>query len=145
MAEARGPIIRLQDGPGAGQQYYEDDFLERSARPSEWAGPSRTRPAGRWGRRGRGKASSGPGKARTATPDRCRSDADDVLVSNESRQIAGIEMVSGQVVQPDRELRVGQLLKAIDDGGLLHASHASSSTSDVFGVPARGDVGAARP
>jgi hypothetical protein len=29
MAERGGPVIRLQDGPGAGWQFYEDDFLER--------------------------------------------------------------------------------------------------------------------
>ena len=29
MAERRGPVIRLQDGPGAGWQFYEEDFLER--------------------------------------------------------------------------------------------------------------------
>jgi hypothetical protein len=29
MAEQRGPVIRLQDGPGAGWQFHQDDFLER--------------------------------------------------------------------------------------------------------------------
>jgi hypothetical protein len=29
MAERGGPVIRLQDGPGAGWQFYEEDFLER--------------------------------------------------------------------------------------------------------------------
>jgi hypothetical protein len=29
MAERHGPVIRLQDGPGAGWQFYEEDFLER--------------------------------------------------------------------------------------------------------------------
>jgi hypothetical protein len=29
MAERGGPVIRLQDGPGAGWQSYEEDFLER--------------------------------------------------------------------------------------------------------------------
>lgn len=29
MAESRGPVIKLQEGPGKGQQYYEDDFVER--------------------------------------------------------------------------------------------------------------------
>lgn len=29
MAASRGPTIRLQDGPGAGQQFHEEDFLER--------------------------------------------------------------------------------------------------------------------
>jgi hypothetical protein len=29
MAEQHGPVIRLQDGPGAGWQFYEEDFLER--------------------------------------------------------------------------------------------------------------------
>ena len=29
MAERHGSVIRLQDGPGAGWQFYEDDFLER--------------------------------------------------------------------------------------------------------------------
>jgi hypothetical protein len=32
MAEQRGPVIRLQDGPGAGWQFYEEDFLERIPR-----------------------------------------------------------------------------------------------------------------
>jgi hypothetical protein len=29
MAERRGPVIRLQDCPGAGSQFPEEDFLER--------------------------------------------------------------------------------------------------------------------
>lgn len=29
MAASKGPTIRLQGGPGAGQQFHEDDFLER--------------------------------------------------------------------------------------------------------------------
>jgi hypothetical protein len=29
MATSKGPTIRLQDGPGAGQQFHEEDFLER--------------------------------------------------------------------------------------------------------------------
>jgi hypothetical protein len=29
MAEQRGPVIRLQDGPGAGWQLYEEHILER--------------------------------------------------------------------------------------------------------------------
>jgi hypothetical protein len=29
MAENRGPVIRLNGGPGNGQQFCEEDFLER--------------------------------------------------------------------------------------------------------------------
>ena len=29
MADRHGPVIRLQDGPGAEWQFYEEDFLER--------------------------------------------------------------------------------------------------------------------
>jgi hypothetical protein len=29
MAENRGPVIRLNGGPGNGQRFYEEDFLER--------------------------------------------------------------------------------------------------------------------
>ena len=29
MAESRDPVIRLQDGPGAGWQFHEEDWLER--------------------------------------------------------------------------------------------------------------------
>ena len=29
MATSKGPVIRLQGGPGAGQQFFEDEFLER--------------------------------------------------------------------------------------------------------------------
>jgi hypothetical protein len=40
MAERGGPVIRLQDGPGAGWQFYEDDFLER-IRAAQRMGPDR--------------------------------------------------------------------------------------------------------